>query len=115
MNTNQQTRLEIMQALERDFPDRLLEDLLHVARYVEHGGAEPEPPKPDEPTIVQGDPRKWTSLADIPDTVRLVKDHDGELIKRLVTWEQSPWVFVAHKYTDIRPTNGDGPFIEVLS
>lgn len=115
MNADQKTRLEIMKALEKDFPDRPLEDLVYMARYVEHGGVEPGPPKQTGHPSEQGAPRKWASLADIPDTVRLVEDHDGELIKRLVTWEQSPWVFVAHKYTDILPTDGDGPFIEVLS
>lgn len=38
MNTDQQNRLEIMKALEKGFPDRLLEDLIDVARYVEGNG-----------------------------------------------------------------------------
>lgn len=108
MNDDQQARLEIMRALGEDFSDRLLEDLIHVARYVEHGGVEPELPEPDEPC-------KWASLADIPEIVGLVEDHAGNVIKRIVGVEHVPWAYANLDYEDFFPRDEDGPFIEVLS
>lgn len=113
MNTDQQTRLEIMKALERDFPDRLLEDLLYMARYVEHGGAEQA--EQTEPTSVQGAPRTWTSLADIPASVLWVKDRDGDQIKRASSAGRTLWAHMTPVYAHISPNDEDGPFSEVLS
>lgn len=194
MNTDQKTRLEIMKALEKDFPDRLLEDLIDVARYVEgdasaadekaeefHRKVEEDGDRmrlgldpihfkiPDTPrkwtnldaipadvwavtdgdgdvirrvalgnrriwkfeieryenttindefgpfTEVLSNPRTWTSLADIPDNVRWVKDHEGDLIKRFAFPEHGLWVYTSHDYADISPSDEDGPFSEVLS
>lgn len=115
MNTEQQTRLEIMRALDKEFPELLFEDLIHVARYIEHGGVKHEPPEQTGHPSEQGAPRKWVSLADIPDNVRWVKDHEGDLIKRFAFAENVLWVYTSHDYADIQPTDDDGPFTGALS
>lgn len=113
MNTDQQTRLEIMRALGEEFPNRPLEDLLHVARYVEHGGVKQA--EQTGPPSGSDEPRTWVSLADIPETVGSVEDREGDQIKRIVTAEQTEWVHTSHRYLGLPPMDDDGPFIEVPS
>lgn len=106
MNTNQQNRLEIIRALKKEFPELLFEDLIHVARYIEYGRAELEPPKPVGP-------RKWAFLADIPETVELVEDRAGDVVRRIVNAGQTQWIYVSHRYLGFRLMDGAGPFTEV--
>ena len=116
MNTDQQNRFEIMKALEKDFPDRLLEDLIDVARYVEGGGIERDSTAkyPDE---AEGIPeaRTWTNLEDISAHVRAVTDSDGDVIRRVALGNRLVWKFEAARYKDIAISNEFAPFTEALS
>lgn len=121
MNPDQQTRLEIMQVLEKDFPDRLLEDLTEVARYVEAGGIErvreesqDSAAKTSWEAAYLSEPRTWTNLERIPDDVRAVTDQDGDVIRRVVECGLCIWRFEAARYMGITVNNDFGPFTEVL-
>lgn len=122
MNANQQTRLEIMRALEKDFPDRLLEDLIHVARYVEAGGIEQDRAESqdsaaksvEEATDIP-EARTWTKLERIPDDVRAVTDPDGDVIRRVALGNRLAWKFEATRYDGIAIDDTLAPFTEVLS
>lgn len=122
MNADQQTRLEIMKALEKDFPDRLLEDLIEVARYVEAGGIEQDRPEsqdsaakyPEEADDIPA-PRTWTNLDHIPDGVGAVTDVDGYVICRVALGDRLVWKFEAERYEDMTVNDGFAPFAEVLS
>lgn len=120
MNTDQQTRLEIMKALEKGFPDRLLEDLLEVALYVEAGGIERAREESQdsaaqflEEVVDIPAPRTWWKLDRIPDDVRAVTDQDGDVIHRVAVGDRLVWTFQAERYEDITVNNDVGPFVEV--
>lgn len=132
MNIDQQTRLEIMQALEKDFPDRLLEDLIDVARYVEGGGVErvreveagvferareesqeSAAKYPDEADDIS-ERHTWMNLDRIPDDVRAVTDADGYAIRRVDLGNRLVWKFEDARYEDMIVNDGFGPFAEVL-
>lgn len=116
MNTDQKTRLEIIKALEKDFPDRLLEDLIDVARYVEAGGIERDSAAKsvgeatDIPTR-----RAWAKLGHIPDDVRAATDADGDVIRRVAVGDRLVWKFELQEFEAVIINDQFGPFIEVLS
>lgn len=123
MNADQQNRFDIMQALEKVFPDRLLEDLIEVARYVEAGGitrAREESQDSAAKSLEEADdisaPRTWTNLDDIPDNVWAATDRDGDVIRRVLFEEGdlSIWAFEAELYGNIVVTDDHAPFTEVL-
>lgn len=116
MNTDQQNRLEIMKALEKDFPDRLLEDLIEVARYVEAGGIEQDSAAKSagEASDIPA-PRAWRKLEHIPDDVQAATDADGDVIRRVAVGNHFEWKFEAGRYEAIIVDDQFGPFIEVLS
>lgn len=116
MNTDQQTRLEIMKALEKEFPDRLLEDLIEVARYVEAGGIERDSAaKFAEEAYDIPAPRAWAKLEHIPDDVRVATDADGDVICRVAVGDRLVWKFEVERYEAVIVNDYFGPFIEVLS
>lgn len=119
MNPDQKNRLEIMQALEKDFSGRVLEDLIEVARYVEAGGIERarEESQDSAAKSVGGAayisaPRTWTSLDDIPYDVWAATDPDGEVICRVVEGGRSVWRFEAARYKGITVNDTNAPFTE---
>lgn len=115
MNTDQQTRLEIMKALEKEFPDRLLEDLIDVARYVEGGGIEQDSAaKSAEEASDIPTRRAWARLGHIPDDVRAATDADGDVIRRVAVGDRLVWKFEAEGFKDVAINDNFGPFIEVL-
>lgn len=121
MNADQQTRLEIMKALEKVFPDRLLEDLIDVARYVEAGGVERAREEsqdgaakyPEEAADIS-EPRTWTALEDVPDDVLAVTDADGSRAMRVVSGDCQVWAYTFGIYTGFKVDSSAGPFTEVL-
>lgn len=130
MNTDQQNRLEIMKALEKDFPDRTLEDLIEVARYVEGNGTptitlqtpevgiwhiEDSDAKFLEEAAYISEPRTWKHLDHIPDDVRAVTDPDGDVIRRVALGDALVWQFEAERYQNTLVIDGFAPFTEVLS
>lgn len=116
MNTDQRTRLEIMKALEKDFPDRLLEDLIDVARYVEAGGIERDSAaKFAEEADDIPEWRTWAHLEHIPDGVGAVTDADGDVICRVALGDRLVWKFEDARYEVMTVTDDVGPFTEVLS
>lgn len=130
MNTDQQTRLEIMRALEKDFPDRVLEDLIDVARYVEgDASAAVEEAKEfqrgiDEARMYFGldpvhlnipdTPRKWTNLDAIPSSVKAITDRDGDRAEPQMIKGQRKWVFTDLPFDAVEVIPDGGPFTEVL-
>lgn len=116
MNTEQQNRFEIMKALERDFPDRLLEDLIEVARYVEGEGIEQDSAaKSAGMSDASPAPRTWMKLEHIPAHVFAATDADGDVIRRVAVGNHLEWKFEAGRYEAIIVDDQFGPFIEVLS
>lgn len=115
MNTDQQTRLEIMQALEKEFPDRLLEDLIEVARYVEAGSIEQ-----DSAAKSAGEAddifarRTWMKLEHIPAHVFAITDADGDVIRRVALGDRLAWKFEAEGFKDVAINDNFAPFTEVL-
>lgn len=124
MNTDQQARLEIMRALEKDFPDRLLEDLIDVARYVEGDGAPVSTVArefrkagvsgPRKWTNLDATPRTWTNLEAIPSTVKAITDRDGDRAEPQTIKGKRKWVFTDEPLDGVEVSPDDGPFIEVL-
>lgn len=129
MNTDQKTRLEIMKALEKDFPDRLLEDLIDVALYVEVGGVERARLKesaekffetlrhlnPPTPAQDKTSPRKWTNLDAIPSNVKAITDSDGERAEPRTFLGKRKWVFTEVPFDGVTVSPDDGPFTEVCN
>lgn len=131
MNTDQQTRFEIMQALEKDFPDRLLEELIDVALYVEVGGVERARLKesaekffetlrhlnPPTPAQDKTSPRVWGCFDDVPyETPFGVDGINGCLRKKgariEVSYQKTKWQNCDLMHSDMQ---GYAPFTEVLS
>lgn len=123
--------------MEKDFPDRLLEDLIDVARYVEgDASAADEKAKEFHRKIEEdGDrmrlgldpihfkipdaPRKWTNLDAIPSTVKAITDKDGDRAEPQTLQGKRKWVFTDAPFhgIEVSPDDGpftDGPFTEVL-
>lgn len=123
MNDDQQNRLEIMKALEKEFPDRVLEDLIEVARYVEAGGIERARQESQdsaakflEEVIDTPAPRTWWKLDDIPDYVGAVTDADGHVIRRAVWGDRLVWKLEdAARYKNVVVTDNLAPFTEVCN
>lgn len=128
MNTEQKNRFEIMKALEKDFPDRLLEDLIDVALYVEVGGVERARLKesaekffetlrhlnPPTPAQDKTSPRKWTNLDAIPSNVEAITDRDGDRAEPQVVLGKRKWVFTHGPLAGFDVLPNGGPFTEVL-
>lgn len=115
MNTDQQTRLEIMKALEKDFPARLLEDLIDVARYVEGDGTPAITVARESRKASMASPRKWTNLDAIPSTVKAITDRDGDRAEPQTFQGKRKWVFTEVPFDGVTVSPDDGPFTEVLS
>lgn len=114
MNTDQQTRLEIIQALEKDFPDRLLEDLIDVARYVEGDGTPATTRAREFLNAGISSPRKWTNLAAIPSNVKAITDSDGDRAEPQTLKGERKWVFTDEPLDGVDVSPNYGPFTEVL-
>lgn len=114
MNTDQQTRLEIMRALEKDFPDRLLEDLIDVARYVEGDGTPASTFACESRKASVSGPRTWTNLEAIPSNVKAITDRDGDRAEPQTIKGQRKWVFTEIPFDGVTVSPDDGPFTEVL-
>lgn len=116
MNPDQKNRLEIMQALEKDFSGRVLEDLIEVARYVEAGGIEQDSAgESAEEADDIPEWRTWAHLEHIPDGVGAVTDADGDVICRVALGDRLVWKFEDARYEVMTVTDDVGPFTEVLS
>ena len=132
MNIDQQNRFEIMKALEKAFPDRLLEDLIDVARYVEGGGVErvreveagvferAREESQDSAAKSLGEasgtpkPRKWTNLDAIPSSVKAITDRDGDRAEPQTLKGKRAWVFTDFPFDGLEVPPDCGPFTEVL-
>lgn len=114
MNIDQQTRLEIMKALEKDFPDRLLEDLIDVARYVEGNGTPATTFAHEFLKASTASPRKWTNLDAIPSNVKAITDRDGDRAEPQTVKGKRKWVFTDDPFDGVTVSPDDGPFTEAL-
>lgn len=113
MNTNQQNRFEIMKALEKDFPDRLLEDLIDVARYVEGEGMPVSTAAREFLEASTASARKWTNPHAIPSSVKAITDRDGDRAEPQTLQGKRKWFFTGLPFGGVEVTSNDGPFTEV--
>lgn len=119
MNIDQKARLEIMQALEKEFPDRLLEDLIEVARWVEGNGTPATTRARESRKAGMSSPRKWTNLDAIPSSVKRIRDRDGDRAEPRTLKGKRVWFFADAPFdgVEVSPDDGpftNGPFTEVL-
>lgn len=114
MNADQQNRFEIMKALEKDFPDRLLEDLIDVARYVEGDGMPVNTVAREFLEASTASPRKWTNPYAIPSSVKAITDRDGDRAEPQMIKGKRKWFFTDAPLDGVEVTSNDGPFTEVL-
>lgn len=114
MNTDQQTRLEILREVETIFPGLPTGQVLDLARWVEGNKDSPITVAREFRKAGVSKPRTWTNLDAIPSTVKAITDKDGDRAEPRTVKGKRSWVFTDPLLGGVEAIPSDGPFTEVL-